>query len=118
MAAENNAPQKGEKSAGRRLRDFLGTLTGKRAVFFVIVIILCIIGASRCGVDYNGYYLFPGDEGLYYHYGDDWYRAEAGGDWTGVDSPPAVDYTNYSLGDTWSEEWGVGDFRTSAFWKQ
>ena len=95
-------------------RDFLATVQGKRLIVLLVVIVICIFAAGRFGGDYSGYYRFMDDERIYYLDEKTWYYSEIGDGsdgWHEIDAPPAADYTNYSLGKDWSEEWGVKAFQ-------
>ena len=105
---EENRQEKGKLLP--ELKAFFRTLAGKRLIALAVVIVVCVFLAGRCSVSYDGYYLSPEEDRIYYRSGEQWYAADSDG-WHAAESFPMVDYTNYSLGADWSEEWGVSEFR-------
>ena len=58
---------------------------------------------------------------MYYHYGADWYYTydvNDSGYWYEAEDFPAADYEEYALGEDWSSDWGVSDFKSSSTWDE
>ena len=109
-------------SRRHRRGGFLSLLTDHPFRLFLLLVLLTVI-ASSCSDRLNhrsdGYYRRPEDNGVYYHYGDDWYYSsgeDSTGFWYLADAFPEEEYETYGLGDTWDNEWGVSDFQESSTW--
>ena len=90
-------------------------------VFIALMLLGVLVTSCTYGIAHrnDGYFQRPGDDKVYYHYGDDWYYTydiNESGYWYGTNDFPEADYESYSLGDTWSSDWGVSDFRESSTW--
>jgi hypothetical protein len=89
---------------------------------FIIIILLGVIVTSctgSIGHRRDGYYQIPGDDLVYYRYGDNWYYSpddDLSGTWYEAGDFPMEEYEEYSLGDDWDMDWGVSDFRESSTW--
>lgn len=112
------------RSVKRSRFDFVSLLIEHPFRIFLVLILLGVI-LSSCTDSFthrkDGYYQVPGDELIYYRYGDDWYYTYDENDtyyWFEADGFPETDYREYSLGDTWDEDWGVVDFRESYTWDE
>jgi hypothetical protein len=71
----------------------------------------CIYGAVAHRKD--GYYQFAEDAPIYYHYGDDWFIG-SGSDWISTSEPTYEgNSSQYYLGEDYSSDWGVSDFKES-----
>ena len=86
----------------------------------VVVVIFGSIGSCvhSCNHSKDGYYS-TGNGTVYYHYGSDWYYTyddNTAGYWYSSSSFPASDYEQYSMGDVWSSDWGVSNFKNSSTW--
>ena len=78
-----------------------------------------VFGVRSCGHKNDGYYS-NGNGTVYYHYGSDWYYTyddNSYGYWYEASSFPEDNYSDYSLGDSWSSDWGVSNFKTSSTWE-
>ena len=56
---------------------------------------------------------------VYYHYGSDWYYTyddNYAGYWYEASSFPESNYNDYALGEDWSSDWGVSNFKNSSTW--
>lgn len=114
------------QSSRRRKKSGGGCLSGMIQHDFLFFMVLVILGAivSSCSDSLNhrndGYFRRPGDDRVYYHYGDDWYYTydeNASGYWYEADDFQESEAEAYeSLGDSWSSDWGVSDFRESSTW--
>lgn len=68
----------------------------------------------------DGYYS-TGNGTVYYHYGTDWYYTydvNNSGYWYEAEDFPAADYEEYALGEDWSSDWGISDFKSSSTWDE
>ena len=68
----------------------------------------------------DGYY-GTGNGTVYYHYGNSWYYTtdlNDSGYWYEAEDFPAADYDEYALGEDWSSDWGVSDFKNSSTWAE
>ena len=115
----------GTSSSRKRKKRGGGCLSSMIQHPFLFFIVLILLGAivSSCsdsiGHRSDGYFRRPGDDKVYYHYGNDWYYTydeNESGYWYETDEFPESDYQSYSLGDAWSSDWGVSDFRESSTW--
>lgn len=92
---------------------------------FVIMIIIAVLwltilvagiasGVSSCAAHKkDGYYRFDGADAIWYHYGTSWYYSDTdSSDWTYGD-PGVSDYTDYQIGEDYTSDWGVTDFKDS-----
>ena len=99
------------------------SLTGLKAFgiwLLVLVLFGMISGAVRsCQHSKDGYYS-NGNGTVYYHYGNDWYYTyddnDAGYWYYSYGGFPESNYEDYSVGDTWSSDWGVSNFKESSTW--
>ncbi|MBO7702835.1 MAG: zinc ribbon domain-containing protein [Solobacterium sp.] len=82
--------------------------------FFVIWLGLGagIAGWSILSHKNDGYYNF-GDGTTYYHYGNDWYTETDYGDWVETEPVYEGDISEYFLGENYTSDWGVSDFKAS-----
>ncbi len=90
-------------------------------LFLILILLGVIVTACSGSIGHSkdGYYQIPGDDLVYYHYGDDWYytlNENDAGYWYEADSFPEEDFETYSLGDDWDMSWGVSDFQESSTW--
>lgn len=92
----------------------------------ILVMIFCMVFSMACAIYSNhqhrndGYYS-SGDGTVYYHYGNDWYYTydvNDAGYWYETDDFPVENYQDYSLGEDWSSDWGVSDFKASSTWEE
>lgn len=94
---------------------------GLRKLLIPAAVFLLIVAATQCAHISDGYYQVEGDDRVYYNYGTDWYYSyeddDGGNYWYEADSPPAGNYSEYSLGEDWNSDWGVGDFKESSVWQ-
>ena len=86
----------------------------------MLVLFGMISGAvESCQHSKDGYYS-NGNGTVYYHYGNDWYYTyddnDAGYWYSSYDGFPESNYEDYSVGDTWSSDWGVSNFKESSTW--
>ena len=66
----------------------------------------------------DGYYQF-GNGTVYYHYGDDWFYDSADYGWIETDAPSYQgDASEYFLGEDYTSDWGVSDFRQSQIYEE
>ena len=109
-----------ESRSGTRPRRRRGTLAPVLAIVFLLLTSAVFAGISKYQHRNDGYY--GADDGaVYYHYGSDWYYSYDTGSsnlWLETDGFPAADYEEYALGEDWSSDWGVGDFRDSDTWDE
>lgn len=91
--------------------------------FFTSFAVILVLTFGTCGYSLyahrnDGYYQFH-DSTVYYHYGDDWYCDSGYYDWVETD-PPAYegDVSEYFLGEDYTSDWGVSDFRESALYEE
>lgn len=89
--------------------------------FFILILLGVIVSSCVDGSTHrnDGYFRVPLDDKVFYRYGDDWYFTfdnNESNSWYEIDQFPESDLEEYSLGDSWSEDWGVGDFRESSTW--
>lgn len=95
-----------------------------RKAFSIIVPIVLFMTLVVGGASYysnrihahDGYYNFGND--IYYHYGNDWYVDDADIGWVETEFEPGDDYLDYYLGEDFTSDWGVSDFKESRTWEQ
>ncbi|MBR5095229.1 MAG: hypothetical protein IK095_09045 [Oscillospiraceae bacterium] len=91
------------------------------ALWFLVLIVFGGISScvSSCRHSKDGYYS-NGNGTVYYHYGDDWYYTyddnSAGYWYSSYGGFPESDYEQYAMGDSWSSDWGVSNFKSSSTW--
>ena len=98
--------KKRRSSAGTRV-----VITTFALIFAVAALSLFVKGRSH---RFDGYYRY--DNGVYYRYGDSWYYSDGDSDWSGVDSFPDDDYSDYYMGKDYDSDWDVEDFKDSDIW--
>ena len=95
--------------------------TKRNIIIAVIVIILLGYFGDYLAHTDDGYYRFDDTGKTYYHYGSDWYYSYDNDDanyWYAASSVPVDEdeYPDYSVGEDWSSDWDVGDFKESSTW--
>ena len=108
-------------SGGSRKKS--SSLTGLRAfgIWLLVMVLFGMISGAveSCQHSKDGYYS-NGNGMVYYHYGNDWYYTyddnDAGYWYSSYGGFPESNYEDYSLGDTWSSDWGVSNFKESSTW--
>lgn len=71
---------------------------------------------SRFRHTHDGYYRI--NEDIYYRYGDDWYYDSDLYGWTECDFDEPENYQEYYLGEDFTSDWGVTDFKDSKAWER
>ena len=113
-------PETAGKSTRRVRRNYPAALP---AIICIVVMSLlsCVLAVYSLHQHRNDGYYGTGDGMVYYHYGNDWYYTEdtsSAGYWYETDEFPSADYEAYSLGEDWSSDWGVSDFKSSSTWEE
>ena len=113
-------PETAGKSTRRVRRSYPAALP---AIICIVVMSLlsCVLAVYSLHQHRNDGYYGTGDGTVYYHYGNDWYYTEdtsSAGYWYETDEFPSTDYEAYSLGEDWSSDWGVSDFKSSSTWEE
>jgi hypothetical protein len=89
-----------------------------RMVLVWFLFIAFAAGIKGCAHRNDGYYS-NGNGKVYYLYGGDWYYTyddNYAGYWYETSSFPEQNYQDYNLGDTWTSDWGVSNFKNSSTW--
>lgn len=87
----------------------------------VMSLLTCVLAVYSLHQHRNDGYYGTGDGTVYYHYGTDWYYSydvNDSGYWYEAEDFPAADYEEYALGEDWSSDWGVSDFKSSSTWNE
>lgn len=117
---DGRLPENGSSGTRRVRRNIPGILPPILCLVVMLLLTAALAGYSRHQHRNDGYY-GTGDGTVYYHYGPRWYYTDdtnSAGYWYETDTFPASDYEEYALGEDWSSDWGVSDFKSSSTWDE
>ena len=113
-------PEDSGAGTTRRVRKRSGLLAP--LIFIAVCVLLTgIIGAVSVHQHRNDGYYGTGDGTVYYHYGNSWYYTtdlNDSGYWYEAEDFPENGYEGYALGEDWSSDWGISDFKESSTWAE
>ena len=117
---DGKLPENSSRSTKRRSRSRTSFIASV-IVFAAMIVLTVILALYSTHQHRNDGYYGTGDGTVYYHYGTSWYYTydiNDAGYWYEADDFPADNYEEYSLGQDWTSDWGVSDFKNSSTWEK